>query len=178
MESNPNPYASPGVPKEAAMAAIAVDGSEGDCPELPLKFRASVETLMILIPIAIGMGMLFLFSILLFSQNPFDQGYSQVSGPSSLALAAMTAVTSFGCLIAVWCKVTVSHATIEIVDFGRRLIYFTEIESWRQEKSTGTVYVTLIDESSPTPISNWAMTKENGTLVAKVLFNKVGPPRS
>lgn len=178
MESNPNPYASPSIPTNTTTASPSVGDIDVDCPQLPLKFRTPTETQMILTPIGIGVGMLFLFSILLFSQEPYDQGYSQVSGPSALALAALTAVTSFGCLMAIRCKITVDHALIEIVDVKRRVIYFTEIVSWRQEDSTGTVYVTLIDQSNSTPVSNWAMTKENGTLVARVLLNKVGPPKS
>jgi len=78
--------------------------------------------------------------------------------------------------MAIRCRIFVDDASIVKTDYGREVVQFTQISSWRYNKRTGTVMLRLLDDNEELAVSNWAMSIDKSKLLAKVMKAKVGPP--
>ena len=177
MESEFNPFASPSnepvteIP--VAAEVLGWDSNAYPMPVLPLIFRPSAMSLIIMIPLGIFMASvtcLFFFHPEAQSENPV--GIAVVS----LACACLTAIPAFGCLMVLRCKIVVKESCIEKIDFPKQVFLFTQVQSWHHHQITKTVYISLLGSDDYLPISNWAMSKEHNEVLGTVMRGKVGPP--
>ena len=107
MESEINPYASPSVEPLTAIP-VAVD-AEADpqmpahMPALPITFRASALSLFFMAPIGAFMALM----TFQFLRESISYGQLVSFGMSivALAMACLTAIPAFGCLMILKCKV-------------------------------------------------------------------------
>ena len=174
MESNPNPYATPSL-EPVAVIPVAVDAkAHHQMPILPITFRPSALSLIIMVPIGIFMA---LVTALFFIQSYAEPEYGNSIGIAltSLACACLTAIPAFGCLMVLRCKIVVKESAIEKIDFPKQTILFSQVQAWHHHPITRTVHVSLLDSDEYLPISNWAMSSENNEVLGAVMRGKVGP---
>ena len=173
MDPNSNPYASPTLPKAIVAAEILSDDDlSGECPDLPLEFRCSLMTLQLTVPIGIATLTICAFAIASLSMATPDNADPLMA----IMAAVLSGITAYGCLMSLRCKIIATESSIEVIDVGRKQIYFSQISSWHHHPGSGTVMVSLFENLELIPVSNWAMSLKKSKLLGQVLRAKVGPP--